>query len=326
MSNFLTILIPTYNRKEKLARTIEQLKNQTCKEFQVIISDNCSDYNVFELIDEIGGELKNRIYVIRNQFNIGVDSNVVNLFLNVQTKWIWPMSDDDFLRINAVEQIKKDTEIYPQAAWIDYPVYPDGTLESNIVFNRLDEYIDFSLKIMPKQSVWGNLVYLANKVYHFEKIKSIIPLMFQFNYTKIATSILILKSLDIGEQGIVINNKIVDYNSDDGVRWNVQSVCLGIRTYVDISFNLSKKDMKKLYKLIAPSSYLLKLLLKQYLPVNKTIEYPGMGIDLIYSDIYKKYVPFYIKPLFWMLNIVTTSPFLYRLFRKMCILAGKINE
>ena len=53
----LTVLIPTYNRKERLTQTLDCLSKQTNRSFQIVITDNCSDYDVNELIQQCDEDL-----------------------------------------------------------------------------------------------------------------------------------------------------------------------------------------------------------------------------------------------------------------------------
>ena len=52
MSNILSVVIPTYNRKERLLNVLNILKKQTNQNFLVIISDNNSNYDVEKTILE----------------------------------------------------------------------------------------------------------------------------------------------------------------------------------------------------------------------------------------------------------------------------------
>ena len=47
----ISICIPTYNRSQSLLNCLNSLCLQTNNSFEVCISDNCSDYNVEELIE-----------------------------------------------------------------------------------------------------------------------------------------------------------------------------------------------------------------------------------------------------------------------------------
>lgn len=53
INNFITILTPTYNRKETLGRLYKSIKNQTCKDFVWMIVDDGSSDNTKEYIEDI---------------------------------------------------------------------------------------------------------------------------------------------------------------------------------------------------------------------------------------------------------------------------------
>ena len=46
----LTVGIPVYNEAQYIARTLDSLLNQTCRDFIIIVSDNCSTDNSNEII------------------------------------------------------------------------------------------------------------------------------------------------------------------------------------------------------------------------------------------------------------------------------------
>ena len=52
MEKTFNIFTPTYNRKSKLKRTYESLKNQTFKDFTWLIIDDGSTDNTKEVVDE----------------------------------------------------------------------------------------------------------------------------------------------------------------------------------------------------------------------------------------------------------------------------------
>ena len=41
----VSVIVTTYNRRELLTNTIDSILNQTCKNFELIVVDNCSDYD-----------------------------------------------------------------------------------------------------------------------------------------------------------------------------------------------------------------------------------------------------------------------------------------
>ena len=320
MNFSLSILIPTYNRQEKLLRTLDSLNHQDDYDFDVYISDNASDYDVFSAVESIKDDLKYKVYIHRNSLNIGADANIMNLFLLSDSEWLWPIADDDLIHSDAVKKIKKYCAKYNDAAWLDFPVfYGNPILDKDIAFDSLVNYLSFTKNISGKVDVWGNIVYLANKIYSRVKIRNVLSTFFYYNYTKISTSLIIFKCLEKGFKGIIINDSIIDYDSSEGVRWSMRDICLGVRTYVDIDFSLSKKEKKELYSIVAPAGWWLKEAVKQYMNNYEEISYPGMGLDVVYYDLYRKFLPFYRKPKYKFLVLITRYPYLYRIARRFIV-------
>ena len=73
----VTIAIPTYNRKTYLAECIKSILNQTFKDFQIIVFDNCSDYNIAMFLKEFNDD---RIILLRSKENISIPENFGRIF------------------------------------------------------------------------------------------------------------------------------------------------------------------------------------------------------------------------------------------------------
>jgi glycosyltransferase involved in cell wall biosynthesis len=58
MSHFFSIIIPTYNRAEKLRRAIASVEQQTFKDFELIVCDDGSTDNTKEVVDSFAGSMK----------------------------------------------------------------------------------------------------------------------------------------------------------------------------------------------------------------------------------------------------------------------------
>ena len=58
----ISICIPTYNRTQSLLNCLNSLCLQTNSNFEVCISDNCSDYNIDELIEPFKKKIKIKIF------------------------------------------------------------------------------------------------------------------------------------------------------------------------------------------------------------------------------------------------------------------------
>jgi len=76
----VTIGIPTYNESKYIVDTIDSVINQDYKNFKLIISDNCSEDDTYNIIKEKYGHLEN-LLLVRQEKNIGASDNF-NFLLN----------------------------------------------------------------------------------------------------------------------------------------------------------------------------------------------------------------------------------------------------
>lgn len=92
----ISVIIPTYNRKEKLKRAINSVLNQTFKEFEILIIDNGSTDGTIELLREMKKQYSNYInYYVNLQKganysrNLGIEKSRGNYiaFLDDDDEW-----------------------------------------------------------------------------------------------------------------------------------------------------------------------------------------------------------------------------------------------
>lgn len=97
----ISIVIPTYNRAHLLRRALNSLVKQTCKPDQVIISDNASDDNTVDIVNEFINEgLKVNYY--KHKTNIGMLKNWQHAISMVDTSHFLVLADDDYLLPNCL--------------------------------------------------------------------------------------------------------------------------------------------------------------------------------------------------------------------------------
>jgi glycosyltransferase involved in cell wall biosynthesis len=70
MNNLVSILIPVYNREHIIAETLESALAQTYKNIEVIVVDNASTDNTWQIIQEFA-EKDHRIKAFKNETNLG---------------------------------------------------------------------------------------------------------------------------------------------------------------------------------------------------------------------------------------------------------------
>ena len=98
------ILIPTYNRREDLRKNLAYLKEQLntyklTNEFGIIVSDNASNDGTFAMLEQLSRDWKNEISlkIVKNETNIGLEKNTVNLLQSASAEYIIWLGDDDLL-------------------------------------------------------------------------------------------------------------------------------------------------------------------------------------------------------------------------------------
>ena len=102
----LSICIPTYNRSESLKNCLNSLSVQKNKnKFEVCISDNCSNYNVQQLIKPFKKKINIRFK--KNKKNLGFGMNVLKVSQMAKGKFIWFLGDDDLVTTDSISHIIK---------------------------------------------------------------------------------------------------------------------------------------------------------------------------------------------------------------------------
>ena len=107
----LQIILVTYNRKELLKNTFEEIFAETSpiKDCDIAILDNCSNDGTSELIDEYQIMHPN-IKHIRNKINIGGCGNVCKAFemaSSCNKEYAWILCDDDVYNLSKFDEVEK---------------------------------------------------------------------------------------------------------------------------------------------------------------------------------------------------------------------------
>ena len=99
----LTVFVLTHNRGSLLLETINSVLNQTCSDFEFILSDNSSNNETYDLLlkNNLLGRLKykkrDREYPSIDHFNMCLSE--------VETKYFMLFHDDDIMKPNMIERL-----------------------------------------------------------------------------------------------------------------------------------------------------------------------------------------------------------------------------
>ncbi|MBR1580417.1 MAG: glycosyltransferase family 2 protein, partial [Selenomonadaceae bacterium] len=98
----ITVIIPMYNAKKYIEQAIDSVLNQTFKDVGVLVIDDCSTDDSYELVQSRYGD-NERVTLMRNRKNVG-PLQTRNLGFRLATsKYIAMLDNDDVFLPNALE-------------------------------------------------------------------------------------------------------------------------------------------------------------------------------------------------------------------------------
>ena len=303
----LTVLIPTYNRKYQLIRTLDALNKQSDQDFKIFISDNASNYSVLdEVLNRYDQNFVQRITLHVQKSNMGADMNIASVLAKCDTQWGWLLGDDDYIEEYAVETIKKQINKNSQCSAIWFSI-SKKTME-DIIMETLDDLID----ILRMNNFNGDWIFMSNKVYNIPETVKYFESMFFRLYTRIPHCIPILEMLKNKEKVCVVNSlQIVKHDPmEHDITWNINSTVTGLRTIMDYNSGLPYSKHKELvkYTVFRPGFIIRRYLKEDVLPWNYRTYLP-----FIYSETYCKFYHFPFNLLLWIGIKLISSPVGFRI-------------
>ena len=111
-----SIVMSNYNKSDYIAQAIESVINQTFRDWELIIVDDCSTDNSREIIKRYLGD--NRIRFICHDSNRGIPSSAKTGIANVRSEYFGILDSDDCLVPHAVETMYKYHIKFPDCGLI----------------------------------------------------------------------------------------------------------------------------------------------------------------------------------------------------------------
>ncbi|GAK22974.1 probable glycosyl transferase [Vibrio sp. JCM 19052] len=102
MKYLVSVIISTYNRKDLLERALISVINQTYKNIEIIVSDDCSDYDVNKLVNNISQKYNKEIIYRCNQVNSGACFTRNEAIKIANGHFITGLDDDDEFTPNRI--------------------------------------------------------------------------------------------------------------------------------------------------------------------------------------------------------------------------------
>lgn len=99
--NLVSIIMPSYNTGKFIRKTINSVVNQTYKEWELIIVDDCSNDNTDEIVSSIKDD---RIKYLKNKVNSGAAITRNRALKEAKGKWIAFLDSDDLWKKEKLEK------------------------------------------------------------------------------------------------------------------------------------------------------------------------------------------------------------------------------
>jgi glycosyltransferase involved in cell wall biosynthesis len=96
----------TYNGSKFILEQLESLVRQTCKPYEIIIFDDCSTDDTFDIVQSFSKKHKDIIWIIkRNEHNYGWKVNFKNAINMSMCEYIFLCDQDDIWELNKCEKM-----------------------------------------------------------------------------------------------------------------------------------------------------------------------------------------------------------------------------
>jgi len=173
MKTLLTIAIPTFNRAERLDKSLNDLLEQINRSkknqyISVFVSNNGSSDATAEVITKYSIQFeRNAILFKVNTFtqNQGFDANVLACYEKSNSDYVWFLSDDDNVINGGINSIINDIEIFaPNVVYYNFDQFPYNISNPYINNTKLYKEINHEgIQSISKIIEWPKLTSLVIK-------------------------------------------------------------------------------------------------------------------------------------------------------------------
>lgn len=159
MSNLVSIITPTYNSSKFIEETIKSVQNQTYKNWELLITDDCSTDNTFLILEKLAIK-DNRIKIYRLIKNSGPAVARNNSIEKAKGKYLAFLDSDDLWTHNKLQvQI---SEMNQAGSYVSHTSYVHIDESGNEIGVRVNAIRNLSYKKLLKNNYIGNLTGVYN--------------------------------------------------------------------------------------------------------------------------------------------------------------------
>lgn len=203
----VTVLMSEYNTKEdELRASIESILNQTYKNFKLLIIDDCSDKKSTEIIESYRDD---RIELIHNEKNLGLDKSLNKGIELIDTDYIIRMDTDDIAKEDRIEKQMDFVEQHPEYSIVAGNA---NVFDENGIYKTTNK----SGEIKKEDFVWGTPFIHPTMIIKTKDIKSIggYPI-----YKRAEDYAMAMEMYTHGFKGYIMKDVLIDYRMNaDGYK------------------------------------------------------------------------------------------------------------
>ncbi|EAL6184099.1 glycosyltransferase family 2 protein, partial [Campylobacter coli] len=100
----ISIILPTFNVEKYIAKALESCINQSFKDIEIIVVDDCGSDKSIDIAKEYAKKDK-RIKIVHNEKNLGTFAARNNGVKHSNSEYLMFLDPDDFLELEACEKL-----------------------------------------------------------------------------------------------------------------------------------------------------------------------------------------------------------------------------
>ena len=220
----LSICIPTWNRAKyldiSLKSFVEQIREIDLSEFELYISDNCSDDNTPDIVKQYIA-LGLPITYNRNEENLGAAGNFVKCMHWASGKYILLLGDDDILESGSVKYILN--QLRGNDYGLVHILHYKKIKEERVVYDNLE---DFYKRISYWSTFMSGSIFRKDVVKMIDSSKYIKTHLLQMPYY--------LKSATLSNCNLLLNKTLIKVGLDSSSNGGYNFYEVFIRNYLNI--------------------------------------------------------------------------------------------
>jgi glycosyltransferase involved in cell wall biosynthesis len=149
----ISVVMAVYNGARYIREQLESLVHQTCPIFELIIQDNCSTDNTFDILEEYARNYP-YIRILKNDYNKGVNENFYSAMEQATGDYIALTDSDDRWELDKLEYQVKHIGDYWLCSGFSKPFSETGVLcfDSRVPNCRIERLIHIA-SILPGQTM-----------------------------------------------------------------------------------------------------------------------------------------------------------------------------